>query len=225
MSPRLGVRLDGALVDYITGEQVSLLDPVSVEAAINSGAIGKGSIVTPLIWSIAKVHVRHLTFRPYPHRTHYLNKLLCKDSIITGLDNKISVHTEPTSWGLLHSRSNYVATNDLKEWLQNIPAVGPILLHIDMDYFNNRFDGDSDWASLYGRHHDTSLEIQTKLVDDIFIALRSNQIIERIADVSIGISAGFYPAEFWSTVVPMLLRKCGEAGLITPCPYHSGHSG
>ncbi len=27
---------------------------------------------------------------------------------------------------------------------------GPILVHIDMDYFNNRYDGDSDWAKCAG---------------------------------------------------------------------------
>ena len=59
MAPRIGKRLDERFVDFITGDHFSLLKPETVEAAIVSGALGKGSILTPLIWQVSKIHVRH----------------------------------------------------------------------------------------------------------------------------------------------------------------------
>ena len=49
MSPRIGTRMDGKLVDYITGNAIDFLDPVTISKAIISGAIGKGSILTPFM--------------------------------------------------------------------------------------------------------------------------------------------------------------------------------
>lgn len=213
MSPRIGRRLDGTLIDFITGNTISFLEPETIKAAILSGAIGKGSILIPLIHAIKKVCVRHLSFRPYPQNYFYLNKLTTKDEVIGGLNNRIIVQTEATCFDNLQNRSSYLVSNNIKEWLREIPKDVPILLHFDMDYFNNRFDGNSNWETELTRKHNLSLLEQKKLMADIFTHLAQEKLISRIDDIGIGISAGFFPAEFWSPMISCLFEEAEKIGL------------
>jgi len=212
MSPRVGRRADGELFDYITGDRLSLLEPSTVQSAILSGAIGKGSILTPLIWSTKKIHIRHLSFRNNPCPFYRLKKTVCQDKLFDD-DNRISVQIEPIIQKDLFSESSYLVTSDVREWLVNLPEKIPILLHFDMDYFNNRYDGDSDWENGSNRKHETTTDIQVILIEKIIAVLKNKHLVSRIQDVSIGISAGFYPSEFWPTVIPVLFEKLEKIGL------------
>lgn len=213
MAPRIGRKFDGKLFDYITGNSLSLDDPLSIEAAILSGAIGKGSILLPLIWSVEKIHVRHICFRPHAHPYYHIQRIMCQDGILSKIDNRISAHLEPTCLETLCSASNYVVTPNVDEWLKNLPQDLPIFLHIDMDYFNDRFDGNSNWKKENMRIHDTTLEAQLEKINLVFSKLKKKNLIERIVDTSIGISPGFYPAEFWSSTVPAVLKACETSGI------------
>src|SRR3546814_1831606 len=89
----------------------------------------------------------------------------------------------------------YRITADPHDWLDRAGS-GPALLHIDMDYFCNRFDGDTDWRT---RPHslDANLDIILSKIDEMAAALRQTGIGRRIEDVVIAYSPGFFPAEFW----------------------------
>ena len=50
----------------------------------------------------------------------------------------------------------YIVTHSPEVWLMDLPD-WPVLLHIDMDYFNNRFDRDSDWQKAALPRHDPDL--------------------------------------------------------------------
>ena len=43
-----------------------------------------------------------------------------------------------------HRLGSYARFASARSWADD-PSGDPILLHIDMDYFNNRYDGDSEW--------------------------------------------------------------------------------
>ena len=73
---------------------------------------------------------------------------------------------------------------------------GLILLHIDMDYFNNRYDGDSDWRGRTERL-DPNPERICAMIDRMTAALDQYGVFERIEDVVIAYSPGFFPAELW----------------------------
>ena len=213
MMPRVGKRLDGKLFDYITGDSFSLDDPSSVESAILSGAIGKGSILLPFIWSVEKMHIRHLCFRPHPNTYYHVQKILREDPLLSKDNNRISIHLDPTSLETLSSSSNYVVTPDIDEWLKDIPSGVPIFLHIDMDYFNDRFDGKSDWRKENKRIHEVSLQEQIEQMKRVFTGLKEKGLVDQIVDTSIGISPGFYPAEFWPSTVPELIKACERIGI------------
>lgn len=213
MMPRIGKRLDGKLFDYITGDSLSLDDPSSVRAATISGAIGKGSILVPLIWSVEKIHVRHLCFRPHAHPYDHIQNRMYPDGVLSETDNRIGIYFEPTSADALQSSSNYTVTPDVEEWLRDLPVDVPILFHIDMDYFNNRFDGSSDWQEEGRRSYESSIETQLEQIKLVFSHLKKKKLARRIIDTSIGISPGFYPGEFWSSTIPEVLKACEKIGI------------
>ena len=207
MSPRIGNRLDGKFVDYITGNSISLLDPESVDSAVRSGAIGKGSILTLLIWGIEKIHIRHLSCRPSPNRFYVVKKVPVLDSVLCKISNRISVSLEETSVHTLLDQSNYTITHDVSKWLEQVPRDIPTFLHIDMDYFNDCFDGDSEWKS-HDRIHNPDLETQQKMLDDIFRSLEERDLLKQISEVDVGISPSFYPGRFWEPMVERLIKNC-----------------
>ena len=90
----------------------------------------------------------------------------------------------------------YLGTSDAAKWSDDIEG-RPALVHIDMDYFNNRYDGDSAWPQRDPRL-DPDLPTMLSKVDDIVNALMASKAI--IEDVSIAYSPGFFPAEFWQPI-------------------------
>jgi len=84
----------------------------------------------------------------------------------------------------------------------------PILFHFDLDYFNNRFDGDSSWqTNPNARSHDIGLDRQLQQLRGIIDGIRKRDLYKRIVDISIGISPGFYPAEYWQPMVENIERE------------------
>ena len=213
MSPRIGKRLDGEMVDYITGNHIDFLDSDSISGAIRSGAIGKGSILTPLIWSIPKIHVRHLSFRSHPNTTYKIDKATYSDGILFESDNRIGLHFTDASWEALPTQSNYVVTADFDTWLQQLPSEVPILLHFDLDYFNNRFDGNSHWQEPGSRSYDPRFTRQKQHLRNVIQGIKKRGLSGRIIDTSIGISPGFYPAEFWKPMVEAINKEMMGLGI------------
>jgi hypothetical protein len=89
----------------------------------------------------------------------------------------------------------YRATNDLEAWLEDI-GDGPILLHVDMDYFNNRYDGDGDWIDRM-RRLDPPLNTVLAQIDRVTAAMARGDLIDRVEDAAVAFSPGFFPAELW----------------------------
>lgn len=208
MMPRIGLRLDGKMVDYISGNRFDLLEPESVVGAIESGAIGKGSILTPLIWSIPNIHVRHLSYRPYPAKKYQINKITVKDDILFPLPNRIGIDLIEAPIPSNTQSLAYLVTPVIDDWLDNLPDDLPIIFHFDLDYFNNRFDGDSSWqTNPNARLHDIGLDEQLQQLTRIIEGIRKRDLFKRIVDFSIGISPGFYPAEYWQSMVESIERE------------------
>jgi hypothetical protein len=212
MSPRIGERLDQQHIDLISGDHFSLLKPETVEAAILSGAVGKGSILTPLIWEVDKLHLRHLTLRPTPY-VYAIKRALQQDMVLGHPLQRISAQCERTERESLLSSSNYVPTSKVDDWLGHLPDGVPILLHVDMDFFNNRFDGSSSWQDA-GRCHDISLAEQQAILREIFAGLKARGLEKRIVDVSICLSPSFFPAEFWQPMYDLILEECRKLDII-----------
>jgi hypothetical protein len=105
----------------------------------------------------------------------------------------------------------YRRTPDVEAWLDDL-GPGPVLLHIDMDYFNNRYDGDSAWASFPPRFDPDTHEIVDQ-IERVAAALEDTGVGRRLEDIVIAYSPGFFPAELWARadahLRPRLEALCG----------------
>lgn len=190
-TPRLAAR-GGGFVDMITGEVVNLRNPPSVEDAINSGAIGMGSFLTPWLHSCPNTKVRHLCQPPKARKTRdYVISLGQENDTLLDLQAvRPSVALDVVSPG---AAAQYRHTNDVRDWLAGLDRDADLLLHIDLDYFNNRYDGDSDWPTRAERLDPGRKQIEAR-IDELTSALRS---AGPILSAAIAFSPGFFPSEFW----------------------------
>ncbi len=208
LSPRL-FETNGEWIDPIARKTVAMRDPSSVQSAIESGAIGMGSFMTPFLHALPHCDVRQLRQPPKTRTTEDFDIVLTStlDTLISPGSRRPSVKLQKREHGVGAGRMRITA--DLDDWLTDIQDA-PILVHIDMDYFNNRYDGDSDWGA-HSDPLDPTPEKVGDIVDNMLEALRSRRLIERFADVVIAFSPGFFPAELWSKVDGQL--RAGLRGL------------
>jgi len=221
MLPHLAKCNDG-FTDLLSGKPFSLRDSLSVCAAVRSGAVGMGSFVAPFLHQGPTTDFRHLCASRYDTNGRRL-PLCCgfeRDTLLAvgSLRPNITLPTELSSFrcGEIHG---YLGTPDLRAWLQDLRD-GPILLHVDMDYFNNRFAGDSDWVDHAHKHDPPLVEVLTK-IDALFVALVESGISTRISDCSVSLSPSFFPAEFWEPSIGRIADHIEQ--LHTKGLWHAGY--
>lgn len=191
-SPRL-LASPTELVDAITGRAVHLRDPASIQEAIESGAIGMGSFMTPFVYELSQVPVRHLCQPPKVREemTAQLVAANISDTLLHPGEARLAIDFRREA--TLGDGTSYVATSNACRWARDIES-RRALVHIDMDYFNNRYDGDSAWETREDRL-DPELAVMLVKVDELIDALASSRA--KIEDVTIAYSPGFFPAEYW----------------------------
>lgn len=191
--------------DMITGQPIRIDNPETVKNAILSGSISVGSFIAPFFHHIKKITFRHLRngYRsPKPTIKKQLYPSLIYDDLLRPGQFRPALSLE--AFGAVGQRSiDYLVTDQINVWLQDLPKKIPILLHIDMDYFNNRFDGDSDWAERQ-QILDPTLEQVLSQISTTFTQLWSAVERSRVEDVTVALSPGFFPAEFWSASIALL---------------------
>lgn len=194
-APRLFIESDG-WVDAISGCPVDLRSPATVEAAILSGAIGMGSFLTPFLHACPHAEVRHLCQPPKVTRTqdYLIRTSELPDTLLRPGAPRPAIDLIPSPVQV--GSGFYRATCEHTAWLENL-GPGPILLHIDMDYFNNRYDGDSHWRMRSSAGQDASEQEIQHQIAQLLAALRNSGASSRIEDVVISYSPGFFPAELW----------------------------
>jgi hypothetical protein len=194
-SPRLA-QMAGGLIDLITGEAFDVRDPASVLDACVSGAVGMGSFLTPFLGAFPNSDVRQLGQGPKVVGTtdYAVVRTSVEDDLLQPGAIRPAVRLDPAPLGAA-GPGRYRATSDLAGWLEGI-GPGPVLLHIDMDYFNNRYDGDGDWPDRV-RRHDPPLDDVLARIDEVTAAIRSSGVLDRIEDAVVALSPGFFPAEMW----------------------------
>lgn len=208
MAPLLFKDINQNLIDPLTGSKVVLNDPSSIIKSIESGAIAVGSFMPVMFHSIAQIEFRHLMPEhriPNAHRGGGLENYFEKDMLLFPEKFRPSVKFE-------HNKGchTYLPTADLKMFLEDIDPSVPILLHVDMDYFNNRFDGDSDWTH-HNFRHDPELNIVLGQIDSVFSKIIERDEFAQIEDISIALSPGFFPAEFWKGSIERINKIFQEA--------------
>jgi len=204
MTPRLLVR--GDWIDALTGDGVHVRDANSIQQAILSGAIGIGSFMAPFVRTAQRVDVRHLCGTSYAVErpgVYRMEPAEMPDTLLHLGDVHPGVRWERVDAAVDPDR-RYSVTSDLRVWANDLRP-GPVLLHIDMDYFNNRYNGCSDWQQR--RSYDPPLEEVLAEIERLFKVLRDTGASARIEDVAIALSPGFFPAELWQPSIQAIERQ------------------
>jgi len=190
---------NGGLFDIFAGRTFDPQDLKDWHEAISSGVIGIGSFLTPFFTLQRPVRLYHL-------QSNVGTSLDCLVSPI-GVTHGLFVEQKFLS---VKVSANDIKTNNLKTYsrssdpevlLKNIKC-GPILVHIDLDYFINDFNGNLGQKPLA-----SDLDLQRnaiKLMDDFFSKMTS--FAGQNINWSIGVSPGFCGAQHWL----FLLRSLEE---------------
>lgn len=210
MVPR--VILEGeAFYDLITGSAIDLWCPETVASAVKSGAVGIGSFMAPLLHRFRNVHVRHLCSTEYSKErqgVHIVRPVVVLDDLLSPGSRRLGLELQRREDHLgaavQESSHSYIVTDDLSNWLKDLPS-GPVLIHIDMDYFNNRFNGDSDWVD-YGPKYDPPLANVLSRIDAVFESLENENVAERVVDSAVALSPGFFPSDLWGPSIERILN-------------------
>jgi hypothetical protein len=151
-----------------------------------------GSFLTPVLHRHPNADVRQVCQAPKVTTTTDFEIELATelDTLLDASARRPCVRLRETSPGSGPGR--YRVTDDLAKWVENI-GPGPILLHVDMDYFNNRYDGDGDWRERTAILDPGPDEVLAQ-VDRLTSTLREANLVSRIEDAVIAFSPGFFPA-------------------------------
>src|SRR3546814_2440472 len=129
-----------------------------------------GSFLSPFLHHFPRAEVRHLCQPPkaISTRDFCIRRTTVPDDLLEPGKRRPAIELEPAPEEVGSGR--YRITADPHDWLDRAGS-GPALLHIDMDYFCNRFDGDTDWRT---RPHslDANLDIILSKIDEMAAALR-----------------------------------------------------
>lgn len=208
MSPRL-TRTENGYVDLLTNKQVNIRDAASVKSAILSSAIGVGSFMVPFLHEIKQVHIRHLC------QGHLNEKMAAVNGLQRELedDTLLAIGMKRPKVSFLTNRDaasdiTYLNTSNLDEWTKSLPNA-PILLHIDMDYFNCRYDGDSDWQQHQPRFDPVFIDMQNQM-KNVIHAIKNSGLSKQLQDITIALSPAFFPSEFWTASIETMRPLINE---------------
>jgi hypothetical protein len=206
MSPRLLATGD-CWRDAITGKTVDIQQPESIAAAIHSGAISIGNFIAPLGHWLPELHIRHLRQCPGADKDagmRTMHPIWQPDTLLAPgyARPALELSNSNASTGL-PGQHTYLCTVDSDLWLANLPP-GPILLHLDLDYFNNRYDGNPEWQRITPDLNPPLTAILAR-IDEVFAVLTASNLAPRIVDYSIALSPDFFPASMWSVAAQRVM--------------------
>jgi hypothetical protein len=204
-SPFLLVR-DGAMLDMFTGKNIRLADPASVAGAVLSGSIGIGCFMLPWIHTVRSTQVRHLRASAVASERRFITPTLASAPPLASEGTRLALQESCYTDNGQVSASQYLGTDSLEEWLEGIPEHCRVLLHIDLDYFNDRYAGARTTT-----HVEPSLPSILRRVQQLTAELARTGVAARVEHTTIALSPGFCPSELWEPILHYLRRGLRDA--------------
>jgi len=190
MMPTLLRTSDNGLTDASTDQHFRPANSSDWEVSIRTGCVGIGSFITPLYYSEHRVHVRHLNhFSKSTYRLYNVTQLSCAYPLIP--DTRFAgIRKRNNAWE--KSAGTYLGGTDADAVLKDIPD-GRIIVHIDLDYFINDFNGNPGTACALPDPQ--KLTRARRLMDHFFAAMQP--IASRVERWIVATSPGFCSAFHW----------------------------
>lgn len=190
MMPTLLVNSENLLIDITNGGKFDPTIPDDWESVVQSGCVSIGNFITPIYYSGHNVHVRHLNnFNASTYRKYNVVCDACSYDLIPNMQFA-TIRKRTSDWHL--SSGTYLGGDDVDKVLSQLPE-GRIIVHIDLDYFINDFNGNIDTpCSLPNPELEACARVKIELFFSAIMAL--SQKIERWI---IATSPGFCSAYHW----------------------------
>lgn len=204
MSPFIGYK-EGIYYNLITKEDINFRDSNSIRKAIKSGAITIGSILTVFAYMIEEIDIIHIK-KNLEYEEYGFTKDTFIDSIIHEKCERICIKKDRAAF------NRYYAISDWKKIIKKIKPESTCILHIDMDYFNNRYNASTDWMNNNDRH-DPSINEQKKEMDYLIEGIKKINEVTPIKYLLLGISPSFYPVEYWEEGINYLVSNLEKIGI------------
>lgn len=201
MSTLLECTDEGQLIEPSTLRQFDPEEPTAWETAILCGSIGIGCFVTPFYFGKWQTHVRHLNnaATTTTARSRGVLKKPCSYELIPkkcfaairlgDLDDAASV-------------GSYVLGSHCEELLATLPR-GRVIVHVDLDYFINDFNGNPRDGTYISSP--ALVEKALRKVARFFEALHARRV--NVDHWIIATSPGFCSACHWASLLNALAKK------------------
>ena len=192
----------GELIEPSTLRQFNPAEPTAWETAILCGSVGIGCFVTPFYFGNWQTHVRHLSNAAATTtaarsrgvlKKRYSYDLIPKKGFaaicLGDLDDAASV-------------GSYVLSSHCEELLATLPR-GRVIVHVDLDYFINDFNGNPrDGTYVFPP---ALLEEARRKVDRFFEVLHARRV--KVDHWIIGTSPGFCSGCHWASLLKIFTEK------------------
>lgn len=207
MSPFICLEKD-KYYNMLSGDEIKFYDSESIKKAVRSGAITIGSMLTAIIYSMNQTNIIHIKNDVQPQE-YKLSKDIIFDIMLREGSQRIVANKQCGC----AEKNRYFITNDWNDLENRMNWDLPSLLHIDMDYFNNRYNASTSWTECQKRH-DPNFAQQQHEMDKLIASIESIKKRTCIKYVLIGISPSFYPVEYWEGGLNYLLTELQRIGII-----------
>lgn len=183
--------------DEVFQQAVDLSDPDALERAIDRGVITKSNFLTAYLLAMppgclihigSSVEERTMWLAPRPYQTAFAGRSFTQTRM------HIQEQMAPGLWEFRQARR---LPDDL-----SIDIHERIWLDVDLDAFCNRYCGDSDLR--YQIATTKECEEMKARIEGFLSQLAEVRWVAQIAVVTIAISPGFFPTEYWSYAVPQV---------------------
>jgi hypothetical protein len=198
MPTLLGIE-HGRLIDPTSGGGFNPLSMAHWDAAIRSGAVNIGNYITPFFHTGTRCHIRHLNNASAAEGlSSVAPSVRCYDLV----PHRQFASIEKSRAQQLGRSGSYLASSRAEVVLADLPDVRAIV-HIDLDYFINDFNG-----SFRGRSYVPDMHLHAvaeNRMDRFFASLaQSAPVIDRWM---IGASPGFCSAYHWQWLLEQLQER------------------
>ena len=195
------------LTDPFTGEKFFPDNPQCWPGAIASGAVGIGSFLTPFFSLARRLHIAHLTDGPGDAGAYNVEPSVIRHPLLESR-GFFEINLHPKDDIIVRNRT-YSRSSDPEGLLDAASAdhLAYVVVHIDLDYFINDFNGNPAPVS-----YQPSPELQSAALgkmDAFFDALKGRRV--NVDRWMIATSPGFCSGYHWEFLIEALstrIRSC-----------------
>ena len=200
MSTLLECSHEGTLVDPTTDKPFDPKIPADWETSIYSGSVSIGCFITPFYFGNWRTHVRHLNNAAGASaRSCGVNKEPCSYDLIP---RKRFAAIQLSDVHEAANAGSYVVSSQCEEILDAMPP-GRVIVHIDLDYFINDFNGNPRQGAYIPTP--ALIEEGRRKLDHFFEVLRTRRV--NIDRWIIATSPGFCSACHWAWLLNAIAEE------------------